>query len=116
MRRVALLFWAALPLTFAPAPLPRRDAERATLAGLQGEWQRARDPSGVGVAFAGNRMRYVVRGRVTAEYSVLWRPSANPPRFDRRDVETPDRILRGVYRLEGDTLTVNWAAWGMPRP
>jgi uncharacterized protein (TIGR03067 family) len=124
MPRVALLFGSALCLAFAPAPLPRRESATATLAALQGQWQPVSDiqdghrheSSGVEVAIVGSRMRYVIRGRVTAEYSVVLYPAANPPRFDRRDVEVPDRTLLGTYRLEGDTLTANWASWGIPRP
>jgi uncharacterized protein (TIGR03067 family) len=109
---------------FAPAPLPRRGCERDVLAKLQGEWRRARcvqygqeyEPSALRVLIVGDRLRYVAGDRVTAEYALRLCPTGRPPRIDFRDAAVEGRLLPGVYRLEGDVLTVCTASWGMERP
>ncbi len=124
MRCALSLGAAALSLAFAPAPLPRPPRAKAVLAQLQGELRRVsyvqygqeHEPSGIRVVLVGDRLRYSARGTVTAEYAVTLDPASSPPHFDRRDTAAPGRILLGVYHLEGDTLTVRSASWGMPRP
>jgi uncharacterized protein (TIGR03067 family) len=119
-----VLLIGAVCLAFAPAPLPHRNSERSELARLQGEWRRARcvqygqeyEPSVWRVLVVGDRLRYVAGDRLTAEYALRLYPTGRPPRIDFRDVAVEGRVLHGVYRLEGDVLTVCTSSWGMERP
>jgi uncharacterized protein (TIGR03067 family) len=118
--RAILLILAVFVVGFAPAPFPRRskaEPEKDDLKKMQGLWHCVRrtlagNPSSRGdvtVEIAGSRFRYRVDGRVTTEWQVTLDASKKPKVLDRERVAAATRgsiVLRGIYRLEGDTLTV----------
>jgi uncharacterized protein (TIGR03067 family) len=121
MRTYALLLLAAVvSLGFAPAPLPnppRPEPSKEDLKKMQGAWVRVvlSNQAGAGgavardttarVVIANNRMSYSVSGKVMSEWFITLDAKKAPKVFDNEAVgrEGP---YRGIYRLEGDTLTI----------
>jgi uncharacterized protein (TIGR03067 family) len=104
-----------LSLAFAPAPLPKtpRGQRPDDLARLQGEWVAVRETIG-GHQFpvrdqvttiSGRTLRHVIRGQVTATWTIDPDPRRAPPRMNQR---WKGELLLSIYRLEGDTLTISW--------
>ena len=127
MRGVAVALWllAALVADGAPAPFPK-PARRATdLQRLQGEWLlvRANGTPHAGdritATIAGGRMTLRQRGRRDAEfeYHIELNPNTSPTRLDRHYADGKGLHSPGIYRIEGDTLTlVTGRTVGSPRP
>jgi uncharacterized protein (TIGR03067 family) len=120
MRKYApLLAATALSLTaFAPAPLPKPDPSKTELQKIQGTWVLTSYTLGgqaiagfdgsepLTVVIAGNRMRYLRGGRTVSEWEITLK--ARKKRiFDSRGVGHFEAMQYwGVYRLEGNTLTI----------
>lgn len=111
------------------APVPK--ARKAPTAGeelkkLQGKWQRhlcssngaplGRPPRGWEV-FEGDRMSCVCHDGVVSVVNVTWavalRPSKAPRAIDFRSGRGVD--IPGIYKLEGDTLTICYSNNVRPR-
>jgi uncharacterized protein (TIGR03067 family) len=109
MRRIIPLLLAITPLGFAPAPfLPRKpSATEADLKTIQGEWQLA----GVPRLMEGDGRAVISGGSLTwcdgqREYQ-RWAFTLNPSAPRQIDVRIGRRRpYLGIYRLEGDTLTI----------
>lgn len=127
MRGVVVPLWllAALAADGAPAPFAR-PARRATdLERLQGEWVLVRangTPHAgdrISVTIADRRMTLRQRGRSNAEveYHIELDPGTSPKRLDWHYTTNKGLRTAGVYRVEGDTLTlVTGRTVGSPRP
>jgi uncharacterized protein (TIGR03067 family) len=113
----AILPLVLLSLAFAPAPLPKsRPAQQRSndLARLQGEWVAVRERigdldcpvDGHVMTISGRTLRHVIRGKVTATWTINPDPRRAPPRMNERSQD--GYLLLSIYRLEGDTLTVSW--------
>jgi uncharacterized protein (TIGR03067 family) len=105
---------------FAPMPFPRPDPSKEDLKKLQGEWHRVRhtisgglrseSTSGITILIAGDRMKYAVDGKPAYEWVCTLDRKTRPMRFDRKRPPGAASavIFWGIYRLEGDTLTLCW--------
>ena len=114
MRRavLSLMLLTAASVVGAPAPLPKRGGPGADLQRLQGRWVRTHH------TFEGRELLsitvYVVIRGTTLQFvssdgheSEPWRITMNPGTSPKvLDVAGGDRTFRGVYRLEGDDLTI----------
>jgi uncharacterized protein (TIGR03067 family) len=110
----------ALSLHFAPAPFPkpaRPGAGQDDLKALQGTWVSVRRTSGgremksagaTTVVIAGTNLKYLVGGMVRTEWVITLDTTKNPRILDRTKVGGAGQgvVLRGIYRLDGDTLTI----------
>lgn len=124
MRRVLPLL-VLMSLGFAPAPLPRAKADTtaADLKRLQGAWLlasstidvRSLATSEITVSIEGTQMRFAFDGRPTRTWSFTLDGRPTLPRLDRGEIGLPaNAILRGIYRLDGDTLTLHSRRGGRP--
>jgi uncharacterized protein (TIGR03067 family) len=116
MRACALLL-AVVSLAFAPAPFPKQgDPNKEDLKKMQGSWTTVRRTYGgkpmtgrgeMTVVISGDRVKYLVDGMVRTEWIITLDAKKQPKIFDRKKVSGAGagQILRGVYRLEGDTLS-----------
>lgn len=108
------------------SPEPKDDFGR-----FQGEWQlavpaTARDKSQaarvkpVTVRVTGDRWVYAANGQETQRYAMTLRPGASPKEIDLvqldRDDKPTARVLRGIYKVEGDRAEVVVAPDPEPRP
>jgi uncharacterized protein (TIGR03067 family) len=120
MRRSALLLLllaAVASLAFAPAPLPKPDPTKADWQKLQGKWVRLSFTVGgqpmqmkdtTTVVFSGNRLKYTGPTMSTHEWSINLDAKKKPKVLDMTGVQGGEKGVTywGIYRLEGDTLTV----------
>lgn len=108
MSRALLCVVVSLMLAFAPAPLPRRERDGGDdLRKLQGDWERIehngqREAHPTPVTVRGDRMQYPSPDDL---WTVVLDQKARPKRIDFVKVNQTTNVFRGVYRLEGDTLT-----------
>jgi uncharacterized protein (TIGR03067 family) len=118
--------FALLALGFAPAPLPKPDPSRIDLNEIQGQWIRVgctvagvsiRDPLQVTeVEVAGDRMKYAGPGVSTPQWTILLDARKKPKVLDVTGSDGAEKGVTywGVYRLEGDTLTLCARKGGSP--
>jgi RNA polymerase sigma-70 factor (ECF subfamily) len=114
--RLLVPLLAVLLMAFAPAPLPKanRGGPNADLKALQGSWETVslnltgakvdRTPGIDVTVFAGRHVSCVVSGKIATEWTLLLDPAATPKVLDLRNKR--GQVLRGIYHLEGDTLTL----------
>jgi uncharacterized protein (TIGR03067 family) len=113
MRRLLLLA-ALASLAFAPVPKPKPRPPRNDLEALQGRWYRVsliikgewhkERPGAVAPTIKDNLMAYGARGDT---WDFTLDPKKSPKRIDFRNT-THRGSYQGVYKLEGDTLTICW--------
>jgi uncharacterized protein (TIGR03067 family) len=124
MIRTVVLLASALSLAFAPAPFPRPDSSKSDLQKMQGEWTQVKfavagKPDTVRdflVVVSGKRMKWVLAGKPFVEWAISLDGTKKPKEFDARGVagSVKGALFRGVYRLEGDTLTICYRAGERP--
>jgi uncharacterized protein (TIGR03067 family) len=113
MRRVILLL-VVLSVAFAPAPFPKPNRQ-TDLEKLQGEWVTVKSvlegdevkltPGRDTAVFKGDQISFVTGGTVSARWTITLGPAQQPRTLDLRGAGATNFIL-GIYRLEGDTLTL----------
>jgi uncharacterized protein (TIGR03067 family) len=118
MRRVLPLL-AVLSLAFAPVPpyRPNPDPSKGDLQKLQGAWVRfhcsvdgqviKERPGGVTAKIEGASMAF---GSPGDTWDVTLDAGKVPKRIDSRNTTRKGKgsVYLGLYRLEGDTLTIVW--------
>lgn len=108
MRRLLPLL-AGLLLGFAPAPLPKQQrpdaASQGDLQAMQGVWVE-RFADSAAVTIRGDRMDY----SPNYTWKLTLQAKANPRRVAAIGVgsEVAGKTLLGIYRLEGEKLTICW--------
>ena len=106
MIRHSLILVAALSLGFAPAPVyrPKPETTPDHWKILRGTWERDPPKKGHTVEILPGRMIY----NQTHAYALTLDPDARPAGFDIKGVGDPAGVFAftGIYKLEGDTLTL----------
>jgi uncharacterized protein (TIGR03067 family) len=108
LRRICLLLpFVMLLVGFAPAPFPR--AERRTepiVNDLLGKWE--------GIVVTHDRMTFCP----SYDYALKVDPRANPKTYDLVGVGTANQgwEFRGIYKIEGDKLTLTYNRGTGARP
>jgi uncharacterized protein (TIGR03067 family) len=113
-----LLALAVLMLGFAPAPFPRSDRRKSNQSDLercQGTWVRVQlhidgqprneGPNGTTITITSNRLQFPV---ASDAWFISLDETKRPRQITYRGATDTVRrhVFRGVYRLEGDTLTI----------
>jgi uncharacterized protein (TIGR03067 family) len=103
---------------FAPAPFPRPRRSAEDPKQIQGEWVlerheiEGRDQTTVRwqMVIEGNRLTYRNGGQIISDWTISLGPSRNPKTMDSRPNGNlgPNGAAShlGIYKVEGDTLTV----------
>jgi uncharacterized protein (TIGR03067 family) len=125
MRRFVLLAIVGLSLGLAPAPLPRPDPGKADAKKMQGTWAYvSREYQGLPVKHRVTSVE-IADGTWTFvndkdDWRIPWAlafgPNKAPRQFDltiNRPIASP---IRGVCRLDGDTLILCYTRDPMDRP
>jgi uncharacterized protein (TIGR03067 family) len=123
-----LLAVAVLALGFTPAPFPKRERVKDDSRKIQGTWvqvqQGFRGRRGLMVAqskleITANRMIYNAQTTNPYAYALTTDSKKQPMTYDLTGVvggPTAGRNFQGIYKLEGDTLTLCYTGAGQPRP
>jgi uncharacterized protein (TIGR03067 family) len=110
MWRLLFALAALPPLAFAPAPFRRPARQTDDLKAIQGDWVRvtrngkAEEPNDYPATIKGNLMRYPNQNYT---YVLTLDQKASPRRIDLVSETDQKYAYRGIYRLEGDTLTIS---------
>jgi len=115
MRKVALLL-AAVALGFAPAPFPRPDRNKDDLKEMRGDWaQVSLNVAGQGrtvgsytLRIDGDRLTWLSEEKAFVAWAVTLDSRKKPKSINATGVEgsVKGAAFVGVYKLEGDTLTI----------
>jgi uncharacterized protein (TIGR03067 family) len=112
MRRCALLLPALLSLAFAPAPFAR-PVKKEAVPTIEGKWTQVGKPS-VTLIVTRESLEFHNEGGNVNAYRLTYNSASAPKSYElrRRDGES---LFIGIYRVEGDLLTLCDRANG-PRP
>src|SRR5262245_25958404 len=103
-----------LCLAFAPAPFPKRDRQSKELLALYGVWD---NKGGDRLEFTPTHMKSL---RNTGfQYHLSVNPSTNPKTYDLTGVKgtaAEGMSWKGIYKVEGDTLTRHYRTANKGRP
>jgi uncharacterized protein (TIGR03067 family) len=123
-----LLALAVLALGFAPAPFPKRERVKDDESRkIQGTWVQVQQGfRGRGMMIVQSKLvittdRMIYNAQTTNPYPYALTIDAKkqPMSYDIKGVvggPTAGRNFQGIYKLEGDTLTLCYTGAGQPRP
>ena len=109
--RALLLSFVALSLAFAPAPFPK-PGKRPPGLPIGGVWVYQRD-SAVTLVVTPTMLTYR-RHDFKDAYEFAFNPAAEPKTYTLRKNGSLDSV--GIYRIDGDVLTLCYRNATMPRP
>ena len=116
MIRHSLILVTALSLGFAPAPVyrPKPETKQGDMQRMVGVWESVPATKGDTMDISPGRMD--IKG--THSYALTLDPSARPPAFDLsgNPGAAQGRMFTGIYKLEGDTLTLAYRESKLGRP
>jgi uncharacterized protein (TIGR03067 family) len=114
-KSLSLLAIAVVSLAFAPAPFSRparRDNNESDLKKMQGKWVRIRNTvdgaewgGGTPVTITGNRMQFPSPDDA---WTITLDVAKSSRWIDLVQVNQPQSNFRGVYRVQGNMLTICW--------
>jgi uncharacterized protein (TIGR03067 family) len=113
-RRALLLLFAVLALAFAPAPFPkpRKEAKEPPIIG---SWNQVGSPT-VTLVVTSTTLTYENAGGSPSAYFLTFDPARTPKTYElRRQQGEPRASYSGIYKIEGDTLTLHYGG-GENRP
>ena len=115
MWRTLLLLALLASLGFAPAPFLEKKRKRSPIDELQGSWF---GKSGSEARIVGDNLTYYQNGAATGpSYALTLNPTASPREYDARGVGKWSSLkFDGIYKIEGDTLTMCSVPTGGIRP
>ena len=119
MKRIAILFAVFLSLA-ADQP---SDAAKKDLDKLQGEWKAekaqrggkdvaASDLEKLKLTFKGDSLTIDVGDARLEKAAIVLNPSKAPATIDLKSVRAGGDTALGIYKLDGNTLTICWAKEG----
>ena len=116
MRLLALpLLLALCSLAFAPAPLPKAKRQaRSAGPTMEGLWRRQRGGGTVRITATTWTNRPEMGG--SPDFDVRTDPRASPATFDMSMHGATSLYLRGIYKVEGDVLTIHYRHAKRGRP
>ena len=116
MIRHSLILIVTLSLGFAPAPIyrPKPEAKLDDMKLLVGIWVSVPSTKGYTLDISPGRMVY----NGTNIYALTLDPSARPRAYDLRGSVgfAEGALFAGIYKLEGDTLTLCYNGTSAGRP
>jgi uncharacterized protein (TIGR03067 family) len=109
-----LLLFVLLTLGFAPAPLPRVERRPRAQDQIIGTWT-----GDMTIQITKDRLTYHPGTSSRCEYVLRTDTTAQPWRYDITGVagtSTAGRTYTGIFRIQGDVLTIRYASEGSNRP
>lgn len=111
--RASLLLSVMLSMAFAPAPLPHRPTRKPPEPQIQGSWKQVGVPT-VTLVVTHDSLTYVNSDRAPSPYGARFDPSRRPMTYDLLNGQRVSFV--GIYKIEGDRLTVSYRSATQSRP
>jgi uncharacterized protein (TIGR03067 family) len=123
------VLWIAAAIALMSADSPKQDTVNADLEKLQGTWQVViQEREGMKapeelvemlrIAYKGDHYTFFLGARVVDEGTIVLDPSKEPRSIDNKPGIGPHKgeTIPGIYKLEGDKLSLCYAPAGKERP